>query len=75
MPEGSEWAEPRWKPGFVDYLFVAFKTSVAFSPTDTPVLSRWAKMVMMIQASGVSERHRHPGGASDQPVVKSGLAS
>jgi hypothetical protein len=51
IPEGSDWAEPNWKPGFVDYLFLAFNTSVAFSPTDTPVLSRWAKMVMIIQAS------------------------
>jgi hypothetical protein len=49
--EGSEWAEPNWKPGVVDYLFLAFNTSVAFSPTDTPVVSRWAKMVMIIQAS------------------------
>jgi hypothetical protein len=51
VPEGSGWAEPNWKPGVVDYLFLAFNTSVAFSPTDTPVLSRWAKMVMIIQAS------------------------
>jgi hypothetical protein len=39
-----------WKPGFVDYLFVAFNTSTAFSPTDVPVLSRWAKVLMMIQS-------------------------
>ncbi len=39
-----------WRPGFVDYLFIAFNTSTAFSPTDTPVLSRWAKAVSMIQA-------------------------
>jgi len=51
VPEGSNWAGPNWKPGVVDYLFLAFNTSVAFSPTDTPVLSRWAKMVMIIQAS------------------------
>jgi len=51
VPDGSDWAEPNWKPGVVDYLFLAFNTSVAFSPTDTPVLSRWAKMVMIIQAS------------------------
>src|SRR4051794_30776667 len=51
VPAESDWAEPNWKPGFVDYLFLAFSTSVAFSPTDTPVLSRWAKMVMMVQAS------------------------
>lgn len=39
-----------WKPGFIDYLFVAFNTSTAFSPTDVPVLSRWAKLMMMIQS-------------------------
>lgn len=39
-----------WRPGFVDYLFLAFNTSTAFSPTDVPVLSRWAKMMMMVQA-------------------------
>lgn len=39
-----------WRPRFVDYLFLAFTTSAAFSPTDTPVLSRWAKLLMMVQA-------------------------
>lgn len=39
-----------WKPGFVDYLFLAFNTSTAFSPTDVPVLSRWAKGLMMVQS-------------------------
>ena len=42
--------EQSWSPGFVDYLFLAFNTSTAFSPTDCPVLSRWAKMLMMTQA-------------------------
>jgi hypothetical protein len=42
--------EHAWRPGFVDYLFLAFTTSTAFSPTDTPVLSRWAKLMMMVQA-------------------------
>jgi uncharacterized membrane protein len=41
----------RWKPGFVDYLFLAFNTSTAFSPTDVPVLSRWAKLLMMAQST------------------------
>ncbi len=40
-----------WKPGFVDYLFLAFNTSTAFSPTDVPVLSRWAKVLMMVQSA------------------------
>ncbi|HET6215403.1 MAG TPA: hypothetical protein VFE27_00210 [Acidobacteriaceae bacterium] len=43
--------DPTWSPGFIDYLFLAFNTSTAFSPTDSPVLSRWAKVLMMIQSS------------------------
>jgi hypothetical protein len=39
-----------WTPHFVDYLFLAFNTSTAFSPTDTSVLSRGAKIGMMAQA-------------------------
>lgn len=39
-----------WSPRFVDYLFLAFNTSTALSPTDTAVLSRQAKMGMMLQA-------------------------
>lgn len=42
--------EEDWSPNFVDYLFLAFNTSTAFSPTDVPVLSRWAKVLMMLQA-------------------------
>jgi hypothetical protein len=37
-------------PGFVDYLFLAFNTSTAFSPTDTLALSRRVKLLMMIQS-------------------------
>jgi len=51
-PETREqMGESEWRPGFVDYLFLAFNTSTAFSPTDVPVLSRWAKALMMIQSS------------------------
>ena len=39
-----------WSPNFIDYLFLAFNTSTAFSPTDVPVLSRWAKILMMLQS-------------------------
>ena len=45
-----EMGEDQWSPGFVDYLFLAFNTSTAFSPTDTPVLSQWAKVMTMVQA-------------------------
>jgi hypothetical protein len=40
-----------WSPRFVDYLFLAFNTSTAFSPTDVPVLSRWAKLLTMTQSA------------------------
>ena len=46
-----EMGEDQWRPGFVDYLFLAFNTSTAFSPTDVPVLSRWAKVLMILQSS------------------------
>ena len=29
---------------------LAFNTSTAFSPTDVPVLARWAKLLMMVQS-------------------------
>ena len=45
-----EGRDSSWKPQFVDYLFLAFNTSTAFSPTDTAVLSRWAKLGMMLQS-------------------------
>src|SRR5271167_5275337 len=46
-----EMGEQCWSPGFVDYLFLAFNTSTAFSPTDVPVLSGWAKILMMVQSA------------------------
>ena len=47
----KDMGEDQWSPGFADYLFIAFNTSTAFSPTDVPALSRWAKTLMMIQSS------------------------
>ncbi len=47
----EEGAGPIWSPQFIDYLFLAFNTSTALSPTDTAVLSRWAKALVMAQAS------------------------
>ena len=51
LPQGSRLNDPAWKPEFVDYVFLAFNTSTAFSPTDVPVLGRWAKLLMMLQSS------------------------
>jgi hypothetical protein len=40
-----------WAPRYPDYLFIAFTTSFAFSPTDTLPLTRTAKMLMLVQAT------------------------
>jgi hypothetical protein len=40
-----------WWPDFIDYLFVAWNASTAFSPTDTLILSRQAKVLMMAQTA------------------------
>jgi len=47
----KQMGEECWSPGFLDYLFLAFNTSTAFSPTDVPVLSRWAKVMMIVQST------------------------
>ncbi len=46
----KQMGEDKWSPGFIDYLFLAFNTSTAFSPTDVPVLSPWAKAMMIVQS-------------------------
>lgn len=46
----DETAYPDWAPEFMDYLFVSFNTSAAFSPTDTLILSRTVKGLMMMQS-------------------------
>ena len=40
-----------WRPTFVDYLFLGFTTSAAFSPTDTLPLTSRAKILMMLQCT------------------------
>jgi uncharacterized membrane protein len=40
-----------WTPHFFDYIFLAYTTSVAFSPTETAPLSRAAKILMMTQSA------------------------
>lgn len=40
-----------WQPRFLDYLYVSFTNAAAFSPTDTLPLSRWAKMLMLVQSA------------------------
>jgi hypothetical protein len=40
-----------WSPQLVDYLFLAFTSSSTFGPTDTLVMARRAKVLMMLQSS------------------------
>ncbi|HEY6962342.1 MAG TPA: hypothetical protein VI408_10680 [Gaiellaceae bacterium] len=44
-------ADESWRPLFLDYLYVSFTNAAAFSPTDTMPLSRWAKMLMLVQSA------------------------
>ncbi len=39
-----------WQPAFADYLFLAFNTATAFSPTDVLPLRPRAKMLMMVES-------------------------
>ena len=50
MNRGEGSIDPCWVPNFIDYLFLAFNTSTAFSPTDTAVISRSAKIGTMLQS-------------------------
>jgi len=47
--ERTQFECTRWRPRFVDYLFVAFTQSSTFGPTDSPLLARWAKVLAMVQ--------------------------
>jgi hypothetical protein len=39
-----------WKPTFTDYAYVALTNAIAFSPTDTMPMTRWAKLAMALQS-------------------------
>lgn len=45
--ENPQLASPHWQPELIDYLYVSFTNSIAFSPTDAMPLSRWAKLLML----------------------------
>lgn len=40
-----------FEPIFIDYLYVAYTNATAFSPTDTMPLSRWSKVLFMVQSA------------------------
>jgi hypothetical protein len=43
-------ARPRWRPRFIDYLYLGFTNATAFSPTDVMPLAPWAKIAMTVQS-------------------------
>jgi uncharacterized membrane protein len=48
--QNPEFASLDWEPLYIDYLYLSFTNATAFSPTDVLPLSRWAKLVMMLQS-------------------------
>jgi hypothetical protein len=51
--ENPQLAEPSWRPHLLDYVYISFTNSIAFSPTDAMPLTRRAKVLMLIE-SGIS---------------------
>ena len=49
--ENPELAEPGWRAHLLDYLYVSFTNSIAFSPTDAMPLTRRAKLMMLAESS------------------------
>ena len=45
-----DYAPDHWHPNFFDYLYTSFTNASAFSPTDVLPLTRWAKMLMLVQS-------------------------
>jgi len=51
--ENPQLAQPGWYPELIDYIYVSFTNSIAFSPTDAMPLTRRAKLLMLSE-SGIS---------------------
>jgi hypothetical protein len=49
--ENPQLAEPGWHPRLLDYIYISFTNSIAFSPTDAMPLTRWAKALMLIESA------------------------
>ena len=50
--QNPDYVPATWVPRFIDYLFLAFWTATAVSPTDTVAVKPWAKLLMMLEAAG-----------------------
>jgi hypothetical protein len=49
--ESPELVPEGWHPVYIDYLYLGFCTSTAFSPTDVLPFSHWAKLAMAVQSA------------------------
>ena len=49
--ENPQLAAPGWHPRLLDYIYISFTNSIAFSPTDAIPLSRWAKLLMLSESA------------------------
>jgi len=49
--ENPALAEPGWRPQLIDYVYVSFTNSIAFSPTDAMPLTRRAKLLMLSESA------------------------
>jgi hypothetical protein len=49
--ENPQLAAPGWQPELIDYLYLSFTNSIAFSPTDAMPLSRLAKLLMLFESA------------------------
>jgi hypothetical protein len=49
--ENPDLAAPNWQPRLVDYIYVSFTNSIAFSPTDSMPLSTRAKLLMLAESA------------------------
>jgi len=49
--ENPELAEPGWYPQLIDYVYISFTNSIAFSPTDAMPLTRRAKLLMLFESA------------------------
>ena len=44
-------APANWKPSFTDYFYLSFTNAISFAASDVTPLTRWAKMMMMLQSA------------------------
>jgi hypothetical protein len=49
--ENPQLVAPGWYPELIDYIYVSFTNSIAFSPTDAMPLTRRAKLLMLSESA------------------------